>query len=134
MEPIIVFLGEFTGENLTWNELGRNVGWGVQKAKTVDGLEALKDRFDVIAVFVDCSSDICLSHHLRAVRTHLPGAKIVVCYPLCTPVLADELIAAGAFHSVPKPLNHGEVKQSIGFAWESWTRARRVKTLRASAA
>ena len=44
--------------------------------------------------------------------------------------MADELVAAGAFHSVPKPLQLGELKQSLGFVWEAWLRRGRRADLR----
>lgn len=120
--PCLVFLGDFSGEKIRWDDVGRHVDWTVRHEQNVDSLRELNNQFDIAGVFVECSSE-GLSDVLRLQRIQAiaPQACIVACRPLEL-MEATESDSIGAFHVIGCPLDAGELRQSIGFVWESWSR------------
>ncbi|MBV8819900.1 MAG: hypothetical protein JO022_16170 [Acidobacteriaceae bacterium] len=130
-EPIAVFYGNFHDEHLAWNDVARPFGWNIRKTSSLDDLLEIREEADVPAVFIASYPGDCLAEQIAKIRALVPRARVVACYPLSAPMLADELVSAGAFHSIPRPLNAGEVKQSLGFVWEAWSRKpRRLEPVR----
>jgi hypothetical protein len=41
---------------------------------------------------------------------------------------ATESDSIAAFHVIARPLDPGELRQSVGFIWESWTRRAKPRT------
>jgi DNA-binding NtrC family response regulator len=134
-EPMVVFHGDFEDEYLPWESLAVHLGWRIRQTKTLDDLQEVRDLGEIPAVFLDCRADSCVAGRLAAIKRYVPNTRVVVCYPISAPVLADELVAAGAFHSVPKPLQASDVKQSLGFVWEAWSRcSKKVESIDRAAA
>jgi hypothetical protein len=124
-EPIVVFLGDFQNDRLLLDEVDGHLGWRFCQVPTSEALANLIPPLSsVTAVYLDQVSEKNLAEELSAIRNCVPEARIVVCYPLRSPVMAEELVSAGAFHSLPKPLHMGELKQSLGFVWEACSRSR----------
>src|SRR5947209_7398684 len=98
--PSIVFYGDFSAERITWNELGKALNWKVHRVENIDRLRGVAATSDVIAVFADTES----TGEYPAIKASTPDSRLVVCYPLRTPLVADDLLALGAFHSIPRPL------------------------------
>lgn len=114
-------MGAFRNDQALLDEADGHLGWRFHQMITFD----LKPAGRVPAVYLDYVSEKDLAEDLAAIRSWAPEARIVVCYPFHAPVMAEELVAAGAFHSLPKPLHIGELKQSLGFIWEAWLRSAR---------
>ena len=131
-KPVVVFLGDFQDEHLPWNELVEHLGWTVRHVSTLEGLKEFRER-ETPAVYVEPNSG-SLAQQVATIREWTPNARVVACYRLSSQLLADELVAAGAFHSVPRPLHLGELKQSLGFVWEAWSRKpKRVESIQRAA-
>jgi DNA-binding NtrC family response regulator len=129
-KPLVVFLGDFKDEHVPWDELSGHLGWRFLRSATLDTISEVREHGEVPAVYLDYREGSCVARSLAAIKSRVPNARVVVCYPMSAPVMADELVAAGAFHSVPRPLHLGELKQSLGFVWEAWSRrARRLDSM-----
>jgi hypothetical protein len=118
----LVFLGDFSDENIPWDEVGSHVGWTARHQRNIDGLREESGQYDVAGVFIESPAE-GLTDVLRLTRIQelVPNARLVICRPLDLNH-ATELDAIGAFHAIARPLNLGELRQSIGFVWESWCR------------
>jgi len=123
--PKAAFYGDFSTERIRWEEVGQDLGCQVCLAPDLEALRDQRTRSEVIAVFADYRH----ATEFPKIQACVPDARLVVCYPFCLPLLADELVALGAFHSIPRPLSASEVRQSLGFVWENWMR--RVRNGRA---
>jgi hypothetical protein len=117
-----VFLGDFSEEKIRWDDVGRHVGWAVRQERTVDALRELNGHYNVAGVFVDCPNDgLCDVLRLKRIQAAAPDACLVVCRPLQL-MKTTESDAVGAFHAIGRPLDPQELRQSVGFVWESWSR------------
>ena len=120
--PSVVFFGDFSEERIPWNTAASHLGWAVQCAPDLNSLARISKDAEVTAVFVDQRtygvSDALL---LRRVRAIVPQARLIICCPIrfVFDVDPDEV---GAFHVIARPLKIDELRASIGFVWESWSR------------
>ena len=85
------------------------------------GIAQLRDlsveRNLVAVLFEPEALGLASNQALRLIREAAPKALPILCQRLSEPDVWPELAEAGAFHSLPLPLNAGEVKQSLGFVW-----------------
>jgi hypothetical protein len=129
--PCVVFYGDFSAERIRWEELEKEVPCSVRLVRNLMELDALRAESEIMAVYAayDCAAEFV------RIQACAPDARLVICYPLSLPLMAEELVALGAFHSVPRPLDEGEVRQSFGFVLENWRRrARRLRRVATTAA
>lgn len=123
-EPTVVFCGNFHDQHIAWSHVTPQYGWRLCEVPSIEDLGKIADKLNVAAVFVQ-SDPGELAERIEKIRALLPNARVVFCYPHSAPMLADELVCAGAFHSIPRPLNEGDVKRCLGFVWEAWSRSAR---------
>jgi DNA-binding NtrC family response regulator len=120
--PIVIFVGDFSGERIALGDAASRFGWGVQRVADLDSLQRVSSEADITAVFVDQrtpgTSDAI---RLRRIRALLPNARITLCCPIqwIFDFDPDEL---GVFHAIARPLKIEELTTSIGFVWEAWLR------------
>jgi hypothetical protein len=120
--PCLIFLGDFSSEKIAWNDVGRHVDWIVRHEHNPDSLRELHHECEVVGVFVECSSEgLTDVLRLKRIQALAPDACVVACRPLDL-MEATESDSIGAFHVIALPLEPGELRQSIGFVWESWSR------------
>lgn len=120
--PCLIFLGDFSDEKILWEEVGRHVDWTVRHEHNPDCLRELNGKSDIAGVFVECSgeglNDVL---RLKRIQSLVPEACVVACRPLDL-MDATESDSIGAFHVIARPLDLSELRQSVGFVWESWSR------------
>ncbi len=124
--PALVAIGEYSNDSIDWDTIARHVKWAVVRATSMASLPDVARLQEVPAVLLECLS-IPVASQIDEIRSVWPRARVILCCPLES---IDDVCAAdyGAFHAVSSPLVANELRQSIGFAWASWSRER-IRTL-----
>ena len=118
--------------------------WSLENVATLEGLADISARGDVVAVVVDpAAAKVPWRQAISAVRKVAPKALPIVCHRLSNAIDWVEASTAGAFDLLGLPLDMGELRQSLGFAWAAknkrfqlilMTEPERSRVLRKSAA
>ena len=90
-------------------------GWDVQTDPLADGVapKALllqRDAFGSGYSWLDV---------VHVCRSKMPEVRLILCHGLSEKIDWPALSRAGAFHAVSLPLRESELRQSLGFVWES---------------
>jgi hypothetical protein len=64
----------------------------------------------------------CWLDVVRVCRSKLPEVRLIVCHGLSERIDWPALSRDGAFHAISLPLRESELRQSLGFVWESEVR------------
>jgi DNA-binding NtrC family response regulator len=119
MPGTVVLLGDLPVERTAFDVFVTQLGWSLQKAASFRCLEEMSDD-NVVAVLFDANTlGVSWAEALKLVLDAAPSALPIVCHRFSETMEWPELAAAGAFHSLPLPLDPGEVRQSLGFAWSA---------------
>jgi len=102
------------------NEIAAEFGWAVAAAQDARCL-ARWPRKELSAVLFHrqaLGSD-CWLEALLLVKAALPEARLIVCHGFAEPIDWPELCEAGAFHRLCLPFAKSELRQCLGFVWQS---------------
>lgn len=119
-KPLMVFFGDFSDELIAWDEIAGPLEWAIHFEQDLDSLAATSKTTEIPAVFVDFqTSTSTYPAQVQRLREILPNARIVLC---CGIESMDDAAVTHIepFHVVSRPLRIEEVRQSVGFVWESW--------------
>lgn len=112
----VVLLGDFSEERLPLATIGREFALRMFRATDLNDLESLCRWTTVSAVLVHAPT--VRMHWIQAlhqVKTLAPRARVVICHGVNDANAILDMTDAGAFHTLLVPLEHGEVRQSLGF-------------------
>jgi len=128
----VVLLGSLSTEAPGLGMCVREFGWVLKNAESIGSLEHLAATGGVVAVlFEPRAFGASPVEAVQRVRKAAQGALPLVCHRFSEPVDWPELAEAGAFHSLPVPLDAREIRQALGFVWAAkGFRARNVIPLR----
>ena len=112
----IALLGDFSNERLPLTSLGREFCYSASRVANLDELESLCRWTDVSAVLVHAPTmEMPWQQALLAVKSIVPGARVVICHGVDQAHSIFQMTDAGAFHTLLLPLQGSEVRQSLGF-------------------
>ena len=126
MRPLIVMLG--VGE--TYLPTVRGVAWefGIRAEPVQDLNHALRlsQTSDIAAVFFHRQAfgpQCSWTNALHLLACGLPGTHLIPCHGFSESVDRDQLSDTGAFHFLWLPLKHSELRQCLGFIWQTLRQA-----------
>ena len=124
MRSAVVILENVSIGSLPLEDLAAEFGWSLEKVFSRDGLSRLAAERPVVAVLFDPSGlKMGWNQALRLVLEAAPGSHAILCHRFSEAIPWDEVVEAGAFHSLRLPLDLCEVRQSFGFVWAATNRA-----------
>lgn len=120
----VVLAGSLPVEALKLHPLAAEFGWSIKQASSLRGLAELNANGNLVAVLFN-PRDLALpwEQALRGVLDAAPGALPILCHGFAETIDWPQAAEAGAFHSLQLPFDLGEVRQSLGFAWEAKRRS-----------
>jgi hypothetical protein len=115
---IVVLFGDLPVERKAFDPLVSQFGWSVKEIRTVCDLAQASLDYNLIAVLFD-SQHLSLPWDkvLRSILDTAPRTLPILCHRFAETIDWPKVAEAGVFHSLPWPLNQGEVRQSLGFVW-----------------
>jgi DNA-binding NtrC family response regulator len=119
----VALLGKLSTEHRSLASLAMEFDWLVESAANLEGLRGLSAQYRLVAVLFDPKA--MERPWIRAVQTiqrAAPQARLIVCQGFADSIPWPELADNGVFHSLALPLNEGELRQSLGFAWAAQRR------------
>ena len=123
MRSAVVILENLSTGSLPLEDLAGEFGWSLERVFSGDGLRRMAAGRNVVAVLFDPSSlKILWDQALRLVLEAAPGSHPILCHRFSEAIPWDEVVEAGAFHSLRLPLDLREVRQSFGFVWAATSR------------
>lgn len=115
---IVLFLGSCGGGCSALDAVVTEFGWSMEVAPTLSDLRERSTRQNIVAVLLDASSlDVSPSEALESVLEAVPRARRILCHRFSDTMSLPEMAEAGAFHTLPLPLDPAEVRQCLGFVW-----------------
>jgi hypothetical protein len=123
MRSAVVILENLSIGSLPLEDLAAEFGWSLERVFSREGLSRLAAERTVAAVLFDPSGlKMPWNHALRLVLDAAPGSHAILCHRFSEAIPWDEVVEAGAFHSLRLPLELCEVRQSFGFVWAATNR------------
>src|SRR4051794_5382236 len=114
----VVILGSLLVEARALDFHAAEFDWSIRMAETWRQLTEIATREKVVAVLFDATPlGLSWEHALQRIANIAPEAHPVICHEFSDPIDWPRLVEAGAFHSLARPLNAREVRQSLGFIW-----------------
>jgi len=105
--------------------LEEEFGFCFLEAESVAGVARLHSAESVVAVlFRSDSLGLPLDATLTSIQRAFPDACAIVCHGFAEPIDWPQAAEAGAFHSIPVPIQLRELRQSLGFVWGAQQRWR----------
>jgi hypothetical protein len=121
-ETLVVMPGFSEAFATTLSLVAQEFGWSVETASGPEQAATIAQNRRVAAVFFhrEAFGNACSWRDaLRRLRTTLPEAHLIPCYGFSDPIDWDQLRDAGAFHSLWLPLKENELRQCLGFIWQT---------------
>ncbi len=109
----------------TLSAVAREFGWKVESVSDLSHAIDLSQTHGVAAIFFhrDAFGPQCSwTDALELLATALPGARLIPCHGFSEPVDWSQLSDAGAFHFLWLPLKESELRQCVGFVWQTQQR------------
>lgn len=108
--------------------------WSLSVTENWNELRDIATRENVVAVLFDATAlGLSWKEALLQITTVTPDACPIVCHQFSEPIDWEELVDAGAFHLLARPLDSDEVRRSLGFIW-AFKRRKRMSNARPSPA
>jgi hypothetical protein len=124
MRSAVVILENLSIGSLPLEDLAAEFGWSLERVFSRDGLSRLAAERSVAAVLFDPNGlKMGWNQALRLVLDVAPGSHAILCHRFSEAIPWDEVVEAGAFHSLRLPLDLCEVRQSFGFVWAATNRS-----------
>jgi DNA-binding NtrC family response regulator len=121
-ETLVVMPGFGELFETTLSLVAQEFGWSVETVSHPEQAAAVTSNRRIAAVFFhrqalgpDCSG----SDALRQLRATFPEAHLIPCHGFSDPIDWDQLSGAGAFHSLWLPVKENELRQCLGFIWQT---------------
>jgi hypothetical protein len=102
--------------------IAEEFGWAVETVTDLRQAMAIHSDVSAAAVFFHREAfgpDCSWTDALRVLSAALPGTRLIPCHGFSEQVDWSELSDAGAFHFLWLPLKENEVRQCLGFVWET---------------
>ena len=116
-ETVVLLANEVAGQRRL-EDLLTEFGWDFEKVTTLGGLAELSARVDIRVVVVDPATvELPWRDAISMVRRAAPNSLPILCHRISDAIDWVEASAAGAFDLLGLPLDLGELRQSLGFAW-----------------
>jgi DNA-binding NtrC family response regulator len=121
-DTVVVMLGFGELFETALSLVAQEFGWSVETVSQLEQAAAVTRNRRVAAVFFhrEAFGRDCTWHDaLRRIRMTFPEAHLIPCHGFSDPIDWDQLADAGAFHSLWLPLKENELRQCLGFIWQT---------------
>jgi hypothetical protein len=123
MRSAVVILENLSIGSLPLEDLAGEFDWSLERVFSREGLSRLAAKRRVAAVLFDPGGlKMPWNQALLLVREAAPESHPILCHRFSETIPWDEVVEAGAFHSLRLPLDLREVRQSFGFVWAATSR------------
>jgi hypothetical protein len=121
-ETLVVMHGLSEVFATTLSLVAQEFAWSVETVSNPAEATTLAHTRRIAAVFFhrEVFGESCTWRDaLRELRMTLPEAHLIPCHGFSDPIDWDQLSDAGAFHSLWLPLKENELRQCLGFIWQT---------------
>jgi hypothetical protein len=104
------------------NAVADEFGWSIETVTDFREIPLLADRHRIVAVLFQREAfgpEASWNDALRELRCVLPDARLIPSHGFSDSLDRDLLAEAGAFHFLWLPLKESELRQCIGFVWQT---------------